>query len=296
MSDIRVGISGWRYAPWRGVFYPDALPQRLELAYASREFSTIELNGSFYSLQRPERYADWYAATPRGFLFSIKGPRYLTHILRLKEIDRPLANFLASGIFELKEKLGPILWQFPPTLRFDPERFEPFFRALPRDTDQARAMAARHEDRMRDRSSLAALPGMPMRHAIEVRHESFVDPAFVQMLRHHRVALVVADTAGKWPYKEDVTADFVYIRLHGDKELYVSGYTDAALDRWGKRIAAWNRGSEPRDAHRIGAKAARSPGRDVFCYFDNDAKVEAPRNAKTLMRKLGLPMRADGGA
>jgi len=292
MNDIRVGISGWRYAPWRGVFYPEGLPQRLELAYASREFSTIELNGSFYSLQTPERYASWYADTPRGFLFSIKGPRYMTHILRLKEIDRPLANFLSSGLFELKEKLGPILWQFPPSMRFDQERFETFFRALPHDTDRARVLARKHEARMRGRASLATFPDQPMRHAIEIRHDSFLDPAFTDMLRHYGVALVVADTAGKWPYEEDVTADFVYIRLHGDQELYVSGYTDPALDRWGERIAAWARGTEPRDARRIDGKAPHRPGRDVFCYFDNDAKVEAPRNAKTLMGKLGLPMQA----
>lgn len=292
MSDIRVGISGWRYPPWRGVFYPADLPQRLELAYASREFSTIELNGSFYSLQTPASYAGWHAATPRGFLFSVKGPRYLTHILRLKEIDRPLANFLASGLLELREKLGPILWQFPPSMRFDPERFEAFFEALPRDTGQARAMAGRHEARMRGRASLPAFADRPMRHAVEIRHESFIVPAFTQMLRHYGIGLVVADTAGKWPYREDVTADFVYIRLHGGEELYVSGYSDADLGRWSKRIAAWARGTEPRDACRIGGKAPRLAGRDVFCYFDNDAKVEAPRNAKTLMRMLGLPMQA----
>ncbi|RZS86702.1 DUF72 domain-containing protein [Pigmentiphaga kullae] len=265
MGDMRVGISGWRYPPWRGVFYPDDLPQRLELAYASREFSTIELNGSFYALQTPERYARWHADTPKGFLFSVKAPRYMTHILRLKEVERPLANFLASGIFELKDKLGPILWQFPPSMRFDPARFEAFFKALPRD----------------------------LKHAVEIRHDSFIDPAFTDMLRHYGMALVVADTAGKWPYREDVTADFVYIRLHGDQELYVSGYTDTALDDWARRIRAWARGGEPRGARRIDGKAPRrATGRHVYCYFDNDAKVEAPRNAKTLMDKLGLPMRA----
>ncbi|VCU71510.1 hypothetical protein PIGHUM_03595 [Pigmentiphaga humi] len=293
MSDIRVGISGWRYAPWRGVFYPAGLQQRLELAYASREFSTIELNGSFYSLQTPERYARWHADTPRGFLFSVKGPRYMTHILRLREIERPLANFLASGIFELKDKLGPILWQFPPSLRFDPALFEAFFKALPHDTDHARALAARHEARIAGRASLAAQPGLPLCHAVEIRHDSFIDPAFTDMLRHYGIALVMADTAGKWPYREDVTADFVYIRLHGDQELYVSGYTDEALDNWARRIKAWARGGEPRGARRIGGQAARrAGGRQVFCYFDNDAKVEAPRNAKALMEKLRLPMRA----
>ena len=243
MAGIHIGISGWRYAPWRGDFYPNGLTQKKELRFASRAVGSIEINGSFYSLQTPERYADWYADTPKGFVFSVKGPRYITHVRRLREVDGALANFFASGIFRLKEKLGPILWQFPPSFKFDPELFESFLRQLPHDSEAALAIAKGCEPRMEGRSYLAIDRKRPMRHAVEIRHTSFVDPAFVDLLRKYRVALVVADTAGKWPHQEDLTSDFVYIRLHGAEELYTSGYTDAALDEWRRRIESWNAGS-----------------------------------------------------
>jgi len=284
---IRIGISGWRYAPWRGVFYPGDLPQRAELAYASRQFRTIEINGSFYSLQRPEFYARWSAETPQGFVFSVKGPRYVTHMLRLRNVEAALANFFASGIANLGDKLGPFLWQLPPTLRFDAERLDAFLEFLPRDTDQAAAIARHRNKNVRGRARLAYGRNRPLRHAFEVRHPSFVDPAFIALLRKHRTALVVADTAGKWPLAEDVTADFVYLRLHGDKELYVSGYTPAALARWAARIRAWATGGEPIDARRIDADGRpRRRKRDVYCYFDNDVKVKAPRDAQRLERLL----------
>jgi len=280
---IRVGISGWRYPPWRGTFYPRDLPQRRELEYASRHVATIEVNGSFYSLQRPEFYARWRDETPADFVFSVKGPRYVTHMLKLRGSEQAVANFFASGIANLGEKLGPILWQLPPMLRFDPERLAPFLAALPRDTDEAAAIARRRNDKVKGRARLAFGPCHPLRHALEVRHPSFVDPAFVDLLRDQNVALVVADTAGKWPYAEDVTADFVYLRLHGDKKLYVSGYTGPALVRWRDRLVAWSEGAEPADATRIAAaKPARRAHRDVFCYFDNDVKVKAPRDARAL--------------
>ncbi|MGH8269029.1 MAG: DUF72 domain-containing protein, partial [Steroidobacteraceae bacterium] len=155
MATIRIGVSGWRYAPWRGLFYPPGLPQRAELAYASRRFPTIELNGSFYSLQRPESYAQWYAETPDGFVFSVKGGRYITHMLRLRGIEQPLANFFASGVFNLREKLGPILWQLPPNFKYDRERMERFFRLLPRDTEAARTLARRRSAWMKGRVRLA---------------------------------------------------------------------------------------------------------------------------------------------
>lgn len=286
---IRIGISGWRYEPWRGVFYPPDLPQRRELEYASRALPTIEINGSFYSLQRPEFYADWYGATPPGFVFAVKGGRYITHILRLRDTVRPLANFFASGILNLRDKLGPFLWQFPPNFQWDPERFEAFLALLPRDTEQALSLARRREARMNGRCRLAIDACRPLRHAVEVRHDSFRNEAFVGMLRRHGVALVVADTAGKWPYVEDVTADFMYLRLHGEEELYASGYTEQALDRWAARIAAWSTGGEPADAARISQKRPRARrSRDVYCYFDNDIKVRAPFDAQRLMEKLGL--------
>ncbi|HET6806456.1 MAG TPA: DUF72 domain-containing protein [Frateuria sp.] len=289
MARLRIGISGWRYPPWRGVFYPEDLPQRAELAYASRQVGSIELNGSFYSLQRPSSYAGWSAATPRGFVFAVKGPRFITHVKRLRDIDGPLANFLASGVFELGPKLGPILWQCPPNQRFDEALFDRFLAALPRDTAQAAARARQHDHRLKYGASVAPDRKRRLRHALEVRHESFICEDFIALLRRHKVALVVADTAGRWPYLEDVTADFMYLRLHGDEKLYTSGYSDRALDRWAVRIRAWSEGGEPADAVRASSRPRpKRASRDVYCYFDNDAKVHAPFDAKALMRKLGL--------
>jgi uncharacterized protein YecE (DUF72 family) len=289
----RIGISGWRYEPWRGVFYPSTLAQRLELHFASRAFASVEINGSFYSLQSPQSWRCWRDDTPDGFVFSVKGPRYITHILRLRNILRPMANFFASGVLELGPKLGPILWQFPPFFRYDAQRFGEFLDLLPRDTGAALKLARRRDARMHGRSSLRIDRSRPLRHAVEIRHESFATPEFIEQLRAHSVALVVADTAGKWPLLEDLTADFVYVRLHGDKQLYASGYTDAALDRWADRIRCWTRGTEAKDARR--ASDVRPPARrtrDVYVYFDNDIKVRAPFDADRLMQKLGLE-RAD---
>ena len=286
---IFIGISGWRYVPWRGEFYPEGLAQHRELEYASRQLPSIEINGSFYSLQRPESYAAWHDATPPGFVFSIKGNRYITHILRLRDVDPALANVLASGMLNLRDKLGPMLWQFPPNFTFDADRMEHFLSILPHDTEQALALARHHEARMAGRTALQVDAKRTMRHAVEVRHMSFADERFVKMLRKYKVAVVVADTAGKWPYFEDVTADFMYLRLHGEKELYASGYTDEALDRWADRIRAWSQGGQPDDARTISdSKPPRRAGRDISCYFDNDIKVHAPFDAHKLMVRLGL--------
>ena len=284
---VRIGISGWRYEPWRGVFYPADLRQRDELAFASRRVSTIEINGSFYSLQRPEFYARWHDETPADFVFSVKGPRFVTHMLKLRNVEPALANFFASGVANLRDKLGPFLWQLPPMLGFDAERLEAFFGLLPRDTDAAAALARRRNEKVRGRARLAYGANRPLRHALEVRHPSFVDPAFIALLRTHAIALVVADTAGRWPFAEDVTADFVYMRLHGDKKLYASGYSRASLERWADRIRCFSEGDEPANARKIDAstRAQRRP-RDVYCYFDNDAKVKAPRDAQQLARLL----------
>ena len=293
MAQIRIGISGWRYEPWRKIFYAADLPQQRELEFASRAFPSIEINGSFYSLQTPGSYAAWYAATPKDFVFSVKGPRYITHILRLKNTRKPLANFFASGLFNLREKLGPLLWQLPPSLRYDEGLLDSFLGLLPADTGQALKLARARDSRMHGRSSLRIDESRPLRHAIEVRHESFLTESFIALLRRHSVALVVADTAGKWPYMEDVTAGFMYLRLHGDEELYASGYTEAALDRWADRIRRWRGGQEPRDAQRVAAKTRRGAKlRDIYCYFDNDVKVRAPFDADRLMQKLSIT-RAD---
>lgn len=282
-----IGISGWRYKPWRGVFYPPGLPQDRELEYASRALPTIEINGTFYSLQTPQSFKRWYEETPAGFVFSVKGPRYITHILRLRDTGAPLANFFASGIFNLKEKLGPILWQFPPSFRYDSERMKRFFDLLPFDTGEAMALARRRERRMTGRARLAIDAVRPIRHAVEIRNESFLDESYIELLRQHDIAWVIADTAGKWPYREDVTADFLYLRLHGDKELYASGYTDEALTRWAARIRVWREGGQPHDAHLVSPSSIPAHrSRDVYCYFDNDVKVRAPFDAQHLAAKL----------
>jgi uncharacterized protein YecE (DUF72 family) len=294
MGAIYIGISGWRYPPWRGVFYPPDLPQSRELEFASRALPTIEINGSFYSLQRPESYAAWYQATPPGFVFSVKGNRYITHFLRLRGVDGPLANVLASGVFNLREKMGPFLWQFPPNFSYDPARMEHFLSLLPHDTEQGLALACKHEPFMEGRTALQIDKKRKMRHAVEIRHESFADESFIALLRKYKVALVVADTGGKWPDYEDITADFMYLRLHGPEELYASGYDDAALEHWAQRIRAWTSGSQPPDARLISSKAPpKRASRDLFCYFDNDIKVRAPFDARRLMVKLGLIENAD---
>jgi uncharacterized protein YecE (DUF72 family) len=289
MSAIYIGIAGWRYEPWRGVFYPDGWPQDRELEFAAHNLPSIELNGSFYALQKPASYAAWYQQTPPGFVFSVKGNRFITHTRRLRDIDGPLANVLASGVFNLRDKLGPFLWQFPPTFKFDPERMEHFLRLLPHNTVDGLALARQHEDRMSGKVALEIDKKRPLRHAVEIRHESFLDPSFIALLRKYKVALVVADTARKWPYYEDITADFMYLRLHGDEDLYASGYSDAALDRWAERIRTWAGGAQPADAHLISTKPApKRASRDIYCYFDNDIKVHAPFDARKLIVRLGL--------
>lgn len=287
---IRIGISGWRYARWRGTFYPAGLAQRRELEYAAGCFPSVEINGSFYSLQRPDSFQRWHDETPEDFVFSVKGPRFITHMKRLRDCEQALANFFASGILRLGAKLGPVLWQLPPTLRFDAELLDAFLGSLPRDSEAALARARKRDTAlMQGRSALAIDRNRPIRHALEVRHDSFCDPACMRLLRRHNVAVVVADTAGKFPYMEDVSADFVYVRLHGDAQLYASGYSDTALDRWAARIAAWASGAEPDDAARVGARARKRAMRDVYCYFDTDMKVHAPFDARGLMQRLQLP-------
>ncbi|HEY0181410.1 MAG TPA: DUF72 domain-containing protein [Rhodopila sp.] len=281
---IRVGISGWTYAPWRGVFYPKGLKREEELAYAASQFRTIEINGTFYGMQRPDAFVSWAEQVPTDFVFAVKAPRYITHMLRLRDPEVALANFLASGLLRLGIHLGPILWQFPPNFRFDPERLTPFLKMLPRDTSHAAALGRKHDNRLRAPAALEVDIRRQMRHAFEVRHDSFRCQAFIDLLRAHDVALVCADSVD-WPRLMDVTADFVYCRLHGSQELYASGYDNAALDEWAQRIRAWARGEEPADAERIGGKA-RPRRRDVFVFFDNDKKVRAPANAAELIRRL----------
>ncbi|HEY4542181.1 MAG TPA: DUF72 domain-containing protein [Noviherbaspirillum sp.] len=289
MSKIYIGISGWRYAPWRGVFYPKGLAQKRELEFASRTLATCEINGSFYALQRPASYAAWYEHTPAGFVFSVKANRLLTHVLRLRDIEKPLADMFASGMFNLREKLGPVLWQFPPSLEYDSSLFERFLALLPQDLDSALQLIRRHHET----PILGAYPETSsnhrIRHAVEIRHPSFATSSFIALLRKHGVALVVSDSGSRWPYLEDVTADFMYVRLHGEQELYASGYSDEALDRWASRIRAWHAGVEPQDARLVCQTAELvATGRDVYCYLDNTMKARAPFDARYLIDRLSL--------
>jgi len=268
---VRIGVSGWTYPPWRGDFYPKGLRQREELAYAASRLTSIEINGSFYALQRPQSYRGWRQETPEDFVFTVKGGRYLTHMLKLNNVETALPNFFASGVLALGPKLGPFLWQLPPTLGFDADRLAGFFNRLPRTAGELARLAAGHDAKVPPDRALTTAEddSQPIRHALEVRHESFRSPACYRLLREHRVALVVADTAGKWPYLEESTADFQYVRLHGDAELYASGYSDAALDRWADKVRSWV-----------------AAGQDVYVYFDNDIKVHAPYDAIHLMERL----------
>jgi uncharacterized protein YecE (DUF72 family) len=285
-SQIRIGISGWRYDGWRGSFYPDDLPQRRELEFASQHLNSIELNGSFYSLQRPKSFQQWSEETPDDFVFSVKGTQFITHVRKLQNVETPLANFLAQGLLRLGRKLGPILWQFPPSFKFDAERLQNFFSLLPRTHKQAAAYARQRDEWMESRSWLEVEEDLPLRHAVEIRNKSFAVPEYISLLRKNGIAVVVADTPD-WPRMMDITADFVYCRLHGSEKLYASGYDAPAIDAWAQRVLAWSRGEEVTD----GTKVHPEPGpkqdpRDVFVYFDNDAKVRAPFDAQSLSKKI----------
>lgn len=284
--DVRIGLSGWTYAPWAGHFYPTLLPERRQLAYAASMFRALEVNGSFYRLQTPRTYARWAEETPDDFLFALKGPRYITHLRRLDDIETPLANFFASGVLALKHKLGPILWQLPPNLPFD-GRMEKFLQRLPRDTEQAANLARGHDARLDGRARTRTDAPRPLRHAVEVRHESFLTEDFVALLRAHEIALVIADSVD-WPCRMDLTADFVYCRLHGSSELYRSRYEPDALDLWAKRVRAWTRGRPAPKARLISKTPAPAQPRDVFVFFDNTDKRHAPEDAQALAARLRL--------
>jgi uncharacterized protein YecE (DUF72 family) len=281
---VRIGISGWTYAPWRGLFYPKGVPQKRELEYAASQFNTLEINGTFYGMQRPDAFADWADRVPDDFVFAVKAPRYITHMRRLRDPATPLANFIASGLLRLGPKLGPILWQFPPNFRFDAERIGSFLKLLPHDSDAAARLGFKHDDRLKAPAWLKVDAERKMRHAFEVRNETFRTKAFIDLLRKYDVALVCADTV-EWPRLMDLTADFVYCRLHGSEELYASGYDDEALGKWAERVATWAKGGEPADAERIDGNG-RERRRDVFVYFDNDQKVRAPVDARALAGRV----------
>jgi len=265
-----IGISGYDYKGWRGDFYPADLPARRWLEYASRRFNSIELNGTFYSLKSPRVFERWLAETPEhDFIFAVKGSRFITHNLKLRRAESSLGNFYASGVLALGRRTGPFLWQLPGTYKFDAERLDTFIRLLPKSAREGEGVALMHDDRLRHGALVDAAEDVPYRHAFEVRHPTYFHDEFYAILREHRCAWVVADTAGKFPYAEELTTDFVYVRLHGSRELYASGYTDDSLDRWADRCRRW-----------------LDEGHDVHVYFDNDARGHAPHDAVRLLERL----------
>lgn len=269
MAKAYIGISGWTFPGWKKQFYPKGLPARRELEYASRQVNSIEINGTFYSLQRPTSFQKWYSETPEGFVFAVKAPQFITHVLRLKEAKEPLCNFLASGLLCLKEKLGPILWQFPPNVMLKDKRFEKFLKYLPPSTKAAAKLAKKHGDRVEGRAFTETDADRPLRHAFEFRHKSFLNADFLALLKHHNVAFVYAHAIGKGAYVEEPTADFEYVRLHGEGKPYKKGYPKKELSRWAERL-----------------EENVSRRHDTYVYFTNEAKKFSPAGALELQSLL----------
>jgi uncharacterized protein YecE (DUF72 family) len=272
MARAYVGLSGWVYPHWRARFYPEGLPPSRWLRFVAARFPSVEVNAAFYRMQRPETFERWRAEVPREFVFAVKGSRYVTHMLKLGGGVAPVANFFAQGVLRLGAQLGPIVWQLPPMLGFSRERAEGFFARLPRDLAAAERLARRHDARLRGRCALTAADGRerPVRHALEVRHPSWICDEALRLLEDHEIALVVADTAGRYPLHEAMTAPFVYARLHGAEQLYASGYHDHEIARWAASVRRW-----------------LASGRDAYVYFDNDFEALAPRDAARLITALG---------
>ncbi len=290
---VYVGVSGWSYAHWRGGrFYPQDLPRTRELEYITRRFPSLEINASFYSLLRPATYRKYHRLSPEGFVYAVKGGRFITHNKKLTEITTPLANFFASGVLRLEEKLGPILWQLPDQ-RIAPEAIAAFLELLPKSTNAASKLARRHDRRVSGRSSMVVHSDRPLRHVLEVRHRDSLDDELVRRCREQAVALVFSHS-GDWPYIEELTSDLVYLRLHGAPRTYASAYTRDQLRGWAARIRTWNDGGQPTGAPKI-SRRKRPPAdqRTVYVYFDNDSRAHAPRNAGTLMQLLGIGTASD---
>lgn len=294
---IRIGTSGWTYSTWRGRFYPAGLPRAQELTYLSERLDALELNGTFYRLQRPATYASWGERVTGGFTFAVKGWKQVTHVRRLRDAQPDVAAFLASGVLDLGSHLGTILWQLPPSLTFDPDVLEEFLGSLPRTVQEARAVAAsavvspeadQHDPdddavqpALLDLPTVKRLPepgvAIPLRYALEPRNASFADPRAREILRRHGVAMVVSDTAGRHPMFDDVTTDFVYVRLHGSPRLYFSAYSEEVLAAWAGRIRTW-----------------RGDGLGVDVFFDNTGAGHAPANALALARMVDVAAEARG--
>ncbi len=265
-AEIRVGIGGWTFAPWRGTFYPEKLPHARELSFASAHLTSIEINGTFYRTQTPATFRKWASETPDGFVFSVKGPRYVTQRPALNEAGESIKRFFDSGVLELGDRLGPILWQFAPTKRFDEADFARFLELLPRE-----------------------LAGHAIRHVVEARHASFCTPAFIALLRRFKTPVVFAEHA-TYPAIADVTGDFIYARLQKGDDAISTAYPDAALDAWAQRACRWAEGYEPDDLPHVDTEH-RAPvqPRDVFVYFIHEGKVRAPAAAMVLIERLNNP-------
>jgi uncharacterized protein YecE (DUF72 family) len=264
-----IGISGYDYKPWRGGFYAPDLPARDWLRYASRAFDTIEINGTFYSLKSPAVFERWRAEAPDdGFVFAIKGGRFITHNLKLRNCETALGNFFAQGVLALGRTTGPFLWQLPDSYRFDPDRIDQFLGILPRDSTEGEAMAREHDHRLRRGVLLHSPERVSYRHALEVRHPTYFTDELYDLARAHGCALVASDGAERWPMALETTSDFAYVRLHGSSVLYTSRYSDEELDAWAARVSTWRRRG------------------DVYVYFDNDAKVHAPHDARRLIERV----------
>lgn len=265
MAEIRIGVSGWTHDGWRGTFYPKGTPRAKELEYASRRMNSIELNGTFYALQKPATFKEWYDKVPKDFRFSVKAPQFITHVLRLREVEEPLKNFLASGLLRLKDKLGPILWQFPDYVTLKDKRFEEFLKIIPHDSAAAARLARDHGPKVKGRAWTSAGGDYPIRHAFEFRHPSFVNKDFLAMLHEHGVAAAIAHSGKREEsFIDEPTADdFVYLRLYGGKK---AAYSSRELDQWARKILGWKR--------------------DAFVYLGGEVKDQGPFLAQELQRRL----------
>ena len=262
-GEIRIGIGGWTFAPWRGVFYPKGLPHAKELAYASERLTSIEVNGTFYSSQKPETFRKWASEVPKGFVFSIKGSRFVTNRRVLAEAGDSIKRFFDSGVTELGDHLGPLLWQFAPFKKFDPADFGKFLEALPEKFD-----------------------GRTLRHVIEVRHPSFLVPEFIAMLRQFKMAPVYTDHV-TYPNIADITSDFVYARLQRGEDDVPTAYPPKQIGEWAKRLQTWAEGKEPKDLERTDTKhKLKTQPRDVFAYVIHEGKIRAPGGAMALIERL----------
>jgi uncharacterized protein YecE (DUF72 family) len=259
---VHVGIGGWTFAPWRGVFYPEGLPDAKELAYAAAHLTSIEINGTFYRTQTPATFRKWASEVPDGFVFSVKGPRFVTHRRELKEAGQSIDHFLNSGVIELGDRLGPLLWQFPPTKKFDAADFKSFLELLPKD-----------------------FHGCRLRHVVEVRHASFCVPQFVAMLRDFAIAVVFSEH-DTYPAIADITGDFLYLRLQKADDSIPTGYPPEAFAAWAERIRGWMAGDAPADLPHVEAQPSKMKPRDMFVYFIHEGKVRAPAAAMALIEEM----------